>query len=117
VFVCQEKKSPIIPALTDGVFTAIEDKKITKNYERTIVVGDIHGCYLEFERLLREVSFSVNDFLITVGDMVDRGPGTWDVVKFFHATPNAYSYQFPFEVVHLFFLTSFTLKKKQKIMI
>ena len=66
-------------------------KKITKTYERTIVVGDIHGCYLELERLLERVCFSADDLLITVGDMVDRGPGTWDVVRFFHETTNAYS--------------------------
>ena len=66
-------------------------QKITQQYERTIVVGDIHGCHAEFEQLLEEICFSDNDLMIAVGDMVDGGPGTWEVVRFFHETPNAHS--------------------------
>ncbi len=58
---------------------------------RTIVVGDIHGCYQELRTLLEKINFTEADLLISVGDMVDRGPGTWDVAYFFKETPNAYS--------------------------
>jgi len=66
-------------------------KRITKKYKRTVVVGDIHGCFTELEKLLKLISFSDDDLLIAVGDLVDRGPRTWDVVRFFHDKPNAYS--------------------------
>ncbi len=66
-------------------------KKILKKYTRTIVVGDIHGCYKELVKLLTAVQFSDQDLLISVGDLVDRGPASLDVLKFFHNTENAYT--------------------------
>jgi serine/threonine protein phosphatase 1 len=66
-------------------------KHIKQNYSRTIVVGDIHGCYDELMDLLYKVVFSKNDVLISVGDMVDRGPKSWEVVNFFRDSPNAFS--------------------------
>lgn len=58
---------------------------------RTVVIGDIHGCFLELQQLLKEIDFTPKDILIAVGDLVDRGPASWDVVRFFHDTPNAWS--------------------------
>jgi serine/threonine protein phosphatase 1 len=65
--------------------------RIEQNFNRTIVVGDIHGCYAELMQLLDKLSFSDNDILIAVGDLVDRGPDSWGVVDFFRETPNAFS--------------------------
>ena len=49
---------------------------------RTILIGDIHGCYDEFERLLQEIHFSsTTDRLILLGDLMDRGK---DSCKVFH---------------------------------
>ena len=59
--------------------------------KRTIIVGDIHGCYDEFIALLEQIEFSESDYLIATGDFIDRGPGTWKVSEFFHNTPNAFS--------------------------
>ena len=56
---------------------------------RTIVVGDIHGCFDELTRLLSEVGFSPEDVLVSVGDMLDRGPQSWETARFFRDTPNA----------------------------
>ncbi len=64
---------------------------ISEKYARTIIVGDIHGCIDEFMQLLSMLRFSEDDLLITVGDMVDRGPGSWDVARFFKENTNAYS--------------------------
>jgi hypothetical protein len=41
---------------------------------RTIVVGDIHGCYDELEDLLAEVEFGKSDRLVSVGDLITKGP-------------------------------------------
>jgi serine/threonine protein phosphatase 1 len=59
--------------------------------KRTIVLGDIHGCYDEFFALLEQIKFSEHDYLITTGDFVDRGPATWKVSEFFLNTQNAFS--------------------------
>lgn len=49
---------------------------------RTIVVGDIHGCALEFDDLLRAVGFAAGvDRLVLVGDLVARGPDSAGVVE------------------------------------
>ncbi|MBN1999145.1 serine/threonine protein phosphatase [candidate division KSB1 bacterium] len=62
---------------------------INDKFRRHIVCGDIHGCYNEFRRLLDTVEFSTDDLLITVGDMVGRGPFSREVALFFKNTPNA----------------------------
>lgn len=42
---------------------------------RTIVIGDIHGCLVEFQELLVLVGFHQGeDRLVLVGDLMDRGP-------------------------------------------
>jgi hypothetical protein len=51
--------------------------------ERTIVVGDIHGCLRELEALLAEVALSPDDLLVSVGDLVGKGPLGAEVVRFF----------------------------------
>jgi len=41
---------------------------------RLFVVGDLHGCYLEFMQQLKKVEFDFKkDLIISVGDLVDRG--------------------------------------------
>lgn len=49
---------------------------------RTILVGDIHGCYDAFEQLLQKVCFDESkDCLILLGDLMDRGK---DSCKVYH---------------------------------
>jgi predicted phosphodiesterase len=54
---------------------------------RTIVVGDIHGCYDELEDLLAEVEFGKDDRLISVGDLITKGPKSKEVLDRFMAEP------------------------------
>jgi serine/threonine protein phosphatase 1 len=56
---------------------------------KRLIVGDIHGCYEEFQELLEKVGLSADDEIISVGDLVDRGPDSPAVLNFFRATPNA----------------------------
>jgi hypothetical protein len=47
----------------------------TWKFKRTVVVGDLHGCGDELEDLLKLINFQpLEDRLISVGDVVDRGP-------------------------------------------
>lgn len=50
---------------------------------RTIVVGDVHGCLDELQLLLKSCNFdSVHDRLIFVGDLVNKGPKSFEVLRF-----------------------------------
>lgn len=41
--------------------------------ERTIVIGDIHGCYDELLELLERISLGADDRVVCVGDLVVKG--------------------------------------------
>jgi hypothetical protein len=41
---------------------------------RTVIIGDLHGCYDEARELLSKLAVSANDRVIFAGDLVDRGP-------------------------------------------
>ncbi len=56
---------------------------------QTIIIGDIHGCADELSDLLERIGPSADDIVLSVGDLVDRGPKPADVVRFFRTQPNA----------------------------
>jgi hypothetical protein len=60
-------------------------------FDRTIVVGGIHGCYVALQEQCHLVNFGAQDALVTVGDFLDRGPGSWKVEAFFRDLPNTFS--------------------------
>ncbi len=42
--------------------------------DRTIAIGDVHGCADEFEELLEALELRPEDRVIQLGDLVNRGP-------------------------------------------
>jgi predicted phosphodiesterase len=50
---------------------------------RTIVVGDIHGCYDELMDLIEKVKLDSNDRVICVGDLITKGPKSREVLQLF----------------------------------
>src|SRR5215217_1246474 len=54
---------------------------------RTIVVGDIHGCYDELIELLAKVNFGPDDRVVAVGDLVTKGPKNREVLELFMTDP------------------------------
>lgn len=49
---------------------------------RRCVISDIHGCYDEFNALLEQVHYDPSqDELILLGDYVDRGPKSKQVIE------------------------------------
>jgi serine/threonine protein phosphatase 1 len=55
---------------------------------RTIVIGDIHGCYAELIELLNKIELTAADWLISLGDIVDRGSDSVKVYDFLRNRPN-----------------------------
>jgi serine/threonine protein phosphatase 1 len=45
-----------------------------------IAIGDIHGCHTALESLLDELSPHPSDQLVFVGDYIDRGPASKEVI-------------------------------------
>jgi serine/threonine protein phosphatase 1 len=55
----------------------------------TLVIGDIHGCWEELQALLDKAGIGDDDAILAVGDIVDRGPETPQVLDFFQSRPKA----------------------------
>ncbi len=51
--------------------------------QRALIIGDIHGCWDELRDLLDAAALTSEDRIISVGDMVDRGPASEQVWRFF----------------------------------
>jgi serine/threonine protein phosphatase 1 len=50
--------------------------------EKLFVVGDIHGCVKKLEMVLSQIEIDKRrDTLIFLGDYIDRGPDSWEVVE------------------------------------
>lgn len=51
---------------------------------RTIILGDIHGCFRELTELMEKVGFDREaDTLISLGDLMDRGEQSYEVFDLF----------------------------------
>jgi hypothetical protein len=54
---------------------------------RTIVVGDIHGCYDELIALMEKVNLGEKDRVVSVGDLITKGPKSREVLQLFMTDP------------------------------
>lgn len=57
--------------------------------KKIAVIGDIHGCMDEFQELLKKLAHHSLDAVYHLGDLVDRGPASAEVVHYCqeHAMP------------------------------
>jgi serine/threonine protein phosphatase 1 len=56
---------------------------------RTLIIGDIHGCHDELMELFDRAALGAEDRVVSVGDLVDRGPQPAEVVAWFRARPGS----------------------------
>lgn len=52
------------------------------NYSRVIAIGDIHGYLEPVKRLIDKINPETKDLLIFIGDYIDRGPVSRNVVDY-----------------------------------
>ncbi|MCG8653404.1 MAG: serine/threonine protein phosphatase [Pirellulales bacterium] len=48
--------------------------------ERLIAIGDIHGCWAALDAILQAIAPQASDTIVTLGDYVDRGPHSKQVI-------------------------------------
>lgn len=66
-----------------------------------LIIGDIHGCWIEFQELLGKAGLSDGDEIIAIGDFVDRGPDSPRVLAFLLEQLNARAIQGNHERKHV----------------
>jgi bis(5'-nucleosyl)-tetraphosphatase (symmetrical) len=55
------------------------------------IVGDIQGCFLGLQRLLKQVDFSpMNDHLIAVGDLIGRGTQALETLNYLYSLEESF---------------------------
>ena len=67
----------------------------TEAIGRIIAVSDIHGHVLYLDGVLKKANYSVNDTLVVVGDLIDKGPYSLKTVRYVmklrDENPNVYT--------------------------
>lgn len=56
-------------------------RKEKKKEMATYVIGDLQGCFLTFQALLKQIKWTHDDRLWLVGDLVNRGPHSVQVLE------------------------------------
>lgn len=49
--------------------------------ERTVIIGDVHGCLAELDQLLDQLRLGERDKLIFLGDLINKGPDGVGVLR------------------------------------
>jgi len=55
--------------------------KLSALINRILAIGDIHGCHAALTRLLELVAPQAGDTLVFLGDYIDRGPASREVIE------------------------------------
>jgi serine/threonine protein phosphatase 1 len=58
-----------------------EETEVKADDGRIIAIGDIHGCSRALRELLAAIELQTDDTLIFLGDYIDRGPNSRDVLE------------------------------------
>lgn len=76
----------------------MRDKEIEERLQNSLdngnnvwVIGDVHGHFATFKALIESLRLSKNDCVVMLGDLIDRGPTSANVVKFVREAENIFS--------------------------
>lgn len=70
--------------LTEQKHKPLNKEKYTCNYSNThrlMAIGDIHGDVFKLNRLLEQINPTSNDTLVFLGDYIDRGENSKEVIE------------------------------------
>src|SRR5262249_36406906 len=71
------------------VFVHVTDLTAHIATRRHIILGAIHGCFDELRELLGQLQYEpAGDVVVSVGDIVDRGPKIRGVVEYLFGLPD-----------------------------
>ena len=77
---------PLGPSLRDPSLEAELQARLEDGH-RVFVVGDVHGHLATFRALLHRLKLKPEDRVICLGDMIDRGPASADLVALLRTHP------------------------------
>lgn len=60
---------------------------------RILAVGDVHGCYYTFKKLVDEHFDPTSMFLVQLGDLINKGPHSAQCIRFAQQLRKKYPYQ------------------------
>ena len=69
-------------------------ERILREDRRIIAIGDIHGCIASLKRLIEMIDPEPNDQLVFLGDYIDRGNNSKEVVDYLIEVGGQYSCRF-----------------------
>jgi len=76
----------------------MRNKEMEKDLQKSLddgasvwVIGDIHGFSVTFDNLVDMLNLSKEDRVVVVGDLIDRGPDSYNVVKIVQSDSRIYS--------------------------
>jgi len=76
-------------------------KIIDKNEKgRRIAIGDIHGCFFAFKKLLEKLEITQNDQIFLLGDVIDKGQNSSKVLDLIIELKNSNHQIFPIKGNH-----------------
>ena len=52
------------------------------------VIGDVHGFNQTLRSLVAKLEIKTGDYVVLLGDLIDRGPNSYDVIQFVKNSPN-----------------------------
>jgi hypothetical protein len=77
-------RGPMLAFVSRSIYNNHADIRLEAQMKtRTIVIGDIHGCYDELSALLDKVNLRDNDRVVSVGDFLTKGPKNREVFQLF----------------------------------
>lgn len=79
----QHKEDEEEVEMIEETYLEAASNKTKKARQRIILVGDIHGQYIQFRKLLRKVHYNKKtDHLLVLGDFIAKGPDSLKVLDY-----------------------------------